>query len=215
MADEAELAAAAATTATTGLAYFAECHRHSAKAEKHSATSLPSVALGEVHMTFLLPAKPALPSAFSRALGKPLPCAKPHSAKKVETGRTDSWTGERDGELANGTAAERDGSKTLPSAICSALGKDSNFAECQPGRTRRSLGFCRVSGVWHSAKFGSLPSASLLALGEVSNFAECQGNYTRQIRFPGNRKMVALPSVRVKTLGKACCFFVFFLFFMY
>jgi hypothetical protein len=70
-----------------------------------------------------------------------------------------------------------------------------------------------VSGVWHSAKFGSLPSASRLALGEVSNFAECQGNYTRQIRFPGNRKMVALPSVRVKTLGKACCFFVFFLFF--
>ena len=83
--------------------------------------------------------------------------------KKVETGRTTAnWRTER----ANGTA-ERDGSKTLPSAICSALGKDSNFAECQPGRTRRSLGFCRVSGVWHSAKFGSLPSASILALGEV------------------------------------------------
>ena len=196
---------------TTGLRYFAECHRHSAKAEKHSANCWPSVALGKAHTAFLLPAKPALPSAFSRALGKLLPCAKSHSAKKVETGRTDgqlNWrTGRRTGE--------RDGSKTLPSAICSALGKDSNFAECQPGRTRRSLGFCRVSGVWHSAKFGSLLSASRLALGEVSNFAECQGNYTRQIRFPGNRKMVALPSVRVKTLGKACCFFVFFLFFMY
>ena len=69
-------------TNTTGLAYFAECHRHSAKAEKHTATSLPSVALGEAHTAFLLPAKPALSSAFSRALGKPLPCAKPHSAKK-------------------------------------------------------------------------------------------------------------------------------------
>jgi len=144
---------------TTGLAYFAECQRHSAKAGKHSVKKSPSVALGEAHTAFLLPAKPALPSAFSRALGKPLPCAMPHSAKKLKRdGRT--------GELANGTA-ERDGSKTLPSAICSALGKDSNFAECQPGRTRRSLGFCRVSGVWHSAKFGSLPSASLLALGEV------------------------------------------------
>ena len=160
------------------------------------------VALSEAHTAYHLPAKPALPSAICRALGKPLPCATPHSAKKLKRdGRT--------GELANGTA-ERDGSKTLPSAICSALGKDSNFAECQPGRTRRSLGFCRVSGVWHSAKFGSLPSASHLALGEVSNFAECQGNYTRQIRFPGNRKMVALPSVRVKTLGKACCFFLYF-----
>jgi len=201
-------------TVTTGLRYFAECHRHSAKAEKHSANCWPSVALGKAHTAFLLPAKPALPSAFSRALGKPLPCAKPHSAKKLETGRTDSWTGERDGELANGTA-ERDGSKTLPSARCSALGKDSNFAECQAGRTRRSLDICRVSGVWHSAKFGSLPSASRLTLGEVSNFAECQGNYTRQIRFPGNRKMIALPSVRVKTLGKLLLFFYMFSVFMY
>ena len=67
---------------TTGLRYFAECHRHSAKVEKHSANCWPSVALGEAHTAFLPPAKPALPSAFSRALGKPLPCAKPHSAKK-------------------------------------------------------------------------------------------------------------------------------------
>jgi len=72
-----------------------------------------------------------------------------------------------------------------------------------------------VSGFWHSAKFGSLPSASRLALGEVSNFAECQGNYTRQIRFPGNRKMIALPSVRIKTLGKLLLFFYMFSVFMY
>ena len=143
---------------TTGLRYFAECHRHSAKAEKHSANCWPSVALGEAHTAFLQPAKPALPSAFSRALGKPLPCAKPHSAKKLKRdGRT--------GELANGTA-ERDGSKTLPSARCSALGKDSNFAECQAGRTRRSLGLCRVSGVWHSAKFQTSPSAKVITLGK-------------------------------------------------
>ena len=141
----------------------------------------------------------------------------------------------RTGELANGTANWRTGrpngtgrklcrvpyarhsakTQTSPSAIRLTLGKNPNFAECQPGRTRRSLGFCRVSGVWHSAKFGSLPSASRLALGEVSNFAECQGNYTRQIRFSGNRKMVALPSVRVKTLGKSLLFFYIFSIFMY
>ena len=177
---------------TTGLRYFAECHRHSAKAEKHSANCWPSVALGKAHTAFLLPAKPALPSAFSRALGKPLPCVKPHSAKKVETGRTDgqlNWrTGRRTGE--------RDGSKTLPSARCVALGKDSNFAECQAGSTRRSFELCRVLPGRHSAKFGYVPSATRPALGKVSDFAECQSNCTRRILFPENRKMVALPSVR-------------------
>ena len=179
-----------------------ECHRHSAKAEKHSATSLPSVALGEAHTAFLLPAKPALPSAFSRALGKLLPCAKPHSAKKVETGRTNRRTG-RTGR-PNGT-----GSKTLPSARRVALGKDSNFAECQAGSTRRSFELCRVLPGRHSAKFDYVPSATRPALGKVSDFTECQSNCTRRILFPENRKMVALPSVRVITLGKACCFFCF------
>ena len=175
---------------TTGLAYFAECHRHSAKAEKHSANCWSSVALGEAHTTFLLPAKPTLPSAFSRALGKPLPCAKPHSPKKLKRdGRT--------GELANETANWRTG---------------------WPNGTGRKL--CRVPDARHSAKIQTSPSANLVALGEVWVFAECQASgtrrsFTRQIRFPGNRKMIALPSVRVKTLGKACCFFVFFLFFMY
>ena len=61
---------------TTGLGYFAECRRHSAKAGKYSATTLPSAAHGKAHTAFHLPAKPALPSAFFRALGK-----------KVETGR--------------------------------------------------------------------------------------------------------------------------------
>ena len=118
----------------------------------------------------------------------------------------------------NGTAErderDRTGRGTLPSAGLVALGKDPKFAECQICSTRRTLKLCRVPDAWHSAKFGSLPSATRLALGGVSNFAECLGNYTRQICFPVNRKMVALPSVRLKTLGKACCFFVFFLFFM-
>jgi len=134
-------------THTTGLGYFAECHRHSAKSGKHSATTLPSVAHGEVHMAFHLLAKPALPSALSQALGKLLPCAKSHSAKKVETG----W--------ANGTA-ERDGGQglcrvpdawhsakiqSLPSAKGWALSEVLDFAECCHVGTRRSLELCRVS----------------------------------------------------------------------
>ena len=86
------------------------------------------------------------------------------------------------------------------------------FAECNYLGTRRSLKLRRVPDAWHSAKFGSLPSAMRLALGEVSNFAKCLVNYTRQICFPVNRKMVALPSVRLKTLGKTCCFFCIFYF---
>ena len=127
---------------------------HSAKAEKHSATSLPSVALGEVHTAFLLPAKPALPSVFSRALGKPLPCAKPHSAKKVETGRTNRQTGERDGV--------------------------ENFAECQTRGTRQRFKLRRVPSCQHSAKFRALPSAARSALGEVWIFAECHASGTQQ-----------------------------------
>jgi len=44
---------------TTGLGYFAECRRHSAKAGKYSATTLPSAAHGKAHTAFHLPAKPA------------------------------------------------------------------------------------------------------------------------------------------------------------
>ena len=142
-----------------------------------------------------------MPSAFYRALGKLLPCATLHSAKN-ETGRPNGRT-ERMG---------RDGSGTSPSAGLVALGKDPKFAECQICSTRRTLKLRQVPDAWHSAKFGSLPSATRLALGEVSNFAECLGNYTRQICFPGNRKMVALPSVRLKTLAKLAVFLYFFCF---
>jgi hypothetical protein len=50
---------------TTGIAFFAECLRHSAKAILHSAKALPSVTLGKEHS-----AKGSLPSAFFRTLGK-------------------------------------------------------------------------------------------------------------------------------------------------
>ena len=129
--------------------------RHSAKAEKHSATSLPSVALGEAHTAFLLPAKPALPSAFSRALGKPLPCAKPHSAKKIETGRTIRQTGERNGRTGRTGRPNGTGSKTLPSARRVALGKDPNFAE--------SL-FVLIQLLWIQVLFSHIP------LNEIRHF---------------------------------------------
>jgi len=112
-------------------------------------------------------------------------------------------------KLANGTGErdERDGVENFEGARRVALGKDSNFAECQAGSTRRSFELCRVLPGRHSAKFGYVPSATRPALGKVSDFAECQSNCTRRILFPENRKMVALPSVRVITLGKACYFF--------
>ena len=99
--------------------------------------------------------------------------------------------------------------KTLPSARRVAIGKEQNFAECQCGSTRQSSKLRRVLPAWHSAKFESLPSATRLALGKVSNFAECLSKCTRRSLFPVNRKIVALPSVWVKTLCKACCFFIY------
>ena len=62
----------------------------------------------------------------------------------------------RDGQQQTG---ERNGtSKTLPSTRSMALGKNSNFAECQSGSTRRSLALCRVPPVWHSATIQTSPS---------------------------------------------------------
>jgi hypothetical protein len=64
------------TVTTTGFRGFAECPRHSAKPELHSAKPLPSVALGKEHSAKISSAKMSLPSAFCRALGK-----EKHSAK--------------------------------------------------------------------------------------------------------------------------------------
>jgi hypothetical protein len=54
---------------TTGIGCFAECLKHSANPEKHSAKALPSVALGKEGSTNSTSAKASLPSTFSRALG--------------------------------------------------------------------------------------------------------------------------------------------------
>jgi hypothetical protein len=67
---------------TTGNGYFAECQKHSAKVQKHSANALPSVALGKGHTEEKISAKGTLPSAFRQALGKAFADRKvSHSAK--------------------------------------------------------------------------------------------------------------------------------------
>jgi hypothetical protein len=53
-----------------GNGYFAECPKHSAKVQKHSAKVLPSVALGKGHTGEKMSEKGTLQSAFRRALGK-------------------------------------------------------------------------------------------------------------------------------------------------
>jgi hypothetical protein len=68
--------------ATTGIAFFAECLRHSAKAIFHSAKALPSVTLGKEHSANISSAKGSLPSAFFGHSAKNLPSVKKHSAKK-------------------------------------------------------------------------------------------------------------------------------------
>ena len=60
---------------TTGNRHFAECVRHSAKPEIHSAKALPSAALGKEHSTKNYSVKKSLPSA-GKALGKDLYLAK-------------------------------------------------------------------------------------------------------------------------------------------
>jgi len=57
-------------TITTGGGFFAECLRHSAKADIHSAKPLPSVILGKGRSVNSLSAKTSLSSALYRALGK-------------------------------------------------------------------------------------------------------------------------------------------------
>jgi hypothetical protein len=54
----------AAAASTTGIAFFAECLRHSANAILHSAKPLPSVTLGKEHSANISSAKGSLSSTF-------------------------------------------------------------------------------------------------------------------------------------------------------
>ena len=142
---------------TTGLSYFTECHKHSAKARKYSATTLPSVAHGEEHTAFKLTAKQALPSAISRTLGKVLPCARSHSATKSERdGRPGNVTGER---VGMGQSYNKRGGQNW--------WEWGDFAERHKESTRQRFKFCQVLASGHSANFHSLPSAFRMALGKL------------------------------------------------
>jgi hypothetical protein len=61
---------------------FAECLKHSAKLEKHSAQALLSIALGKEGSTNSTSAKPSLPSTFFGHSAQTLPSARQYSTKK-------------------------------------------------------------------------------------------------------------------------------------
>ena len=55
---------------TTGIYYFTECQKYSAKAVSHSAMTLPSIVLGPGYSARIPLAKLVLPRTRTRALGK-------------------------------------------------------------------------------------------------------------------------------------------------
>jgi hypothetical protein len=67
---------------TTGLVFFAECLRHSAKTILHSVKSLSSVTLGKEYSANILSAKDSLPSTFFGHSVKSLPSVEKHSTNK-------------------------------------------------------------------------------------------------------------------------------------
>jgi hypothetical protein len=67
---------------TTGIDIFAECMKHSAKPEKHSAQALPSVTLDKEGSTNNTSAKPSLPSTFFGHSAQTMSSVRQYSAKK-------------------------------------------------------------------------------------------------------------------------------------
>jgi hypothetical protein len=164
---------------TTRIEGFAECLKHSAKPEKHSAKSLPSVTLGKESSTNSTSATTSLPSTFYRALSKDFAECQSVLGKEKRLSRR------RVTETA-----------PLPSVLGDTRQRSYLFAEClQPalgngstsGARRQVL--CQVPGPQHSAKklyrcpgVASLPSAMALTLGKACS-AKCQSFDTRQRSF--------------------------------
>ena len=141
---------------TTGINSFAECLKHSAKPSKHSAKALPSVTLGKEGSVNSASAKPSLPRAFSRALGKEALCRVSTVGSRQRLTIVNFWTA-ADGPLPR-----------APFAECLTLGK-CVFAEWGP-----------VPSVQHSVKSLFAESLTLprAALGKAV-FAECPTKDTR------------------------------------
>jgi hypothetical protein len=165
---------------TTRIGCFAKCLKHSAKPEKHSTKSLPSVALSKKGSTNSTSAKASLMSTFLGHSVQTLPSARWYSAKK--SGRHGAGVT----EVAS-----------LPSVLGDTRQRSYLFAECLPASTRQrirqrvplsgslpsalygtrqSVPLCQVPGPTHSAKnlywcpgIGSLLSVMALTLGKVTS----------------------------------------------
>ena len=171
------------TSCTTENSSFAVCHRHSTKFKKYSAKYLPSVTLGNQHMTSTVPANRFLPSVFYRALGKDFAeswhrC----STKKVIWRSEDGYDafaecqilGTRQTILLCRVSKFGHSAKLLPlpSVKVEALGKHSSFALCHAPGTGQSFCLCRVSKFRHSANTSQNAQNFVF-------FAECHSADTR------------------------------------
>ena len=152
---------------TTGGGFFAECLRHSAKADIYSAKPLPSVTLDKGRSVNSLLAKTSLPSALYRALNKGFAeCQSDTRQRKVAA-----------------TAA-------LPSVKVKHSAKVPALPSAVDLDTRQRWPLCRVSPTRHSAKWRPLPSVcdEDMAPSDTNNdykvrsflhlhsgFVECQG----------------------------------------
>jgi hypothetical protein len=163
----------------TGIGRFVEYLKHSAKPNKHSAKTLPSVTLGKESSANSTSATASLSSTFYRAVDKYF--TKCHSVLEKEKPSSRRLVTE---------------TTPLPSVLGDTRQKIT-FTECPPTctwqrvhqrgplsvllssalrDTRQSLLLCRVPGPQHSAKnlyrcpgIPSLPSAMALTLGKVTS----------------------------------------------
>jgi hypothetical protein len=180
---------------TTVIGRFTECLKHSAKPDKHSAKTLPSVTLGKESSANNTSATASLPSTFYQALVS----LGTRQRKAVVTA-----PGNGDGAFAECHLIHS--AKRLP--LCR-VATSLDSAKGPPAGP--FVSFLAKCSRRRSAKLASLPSARATALGKETLpvprccfSAECYGPYTRQ--------STSLPSV---TLGKVTSIHLFKLFLLF
>ena len=148
---------------TTGLVLFAECPKHSAKPILHSTKDLPSMALCKLYTAIAVTAKKALPSAFSRTLGKTFAMSQKALGKnkvrepaKLPVMGTLLCARRKDTRLSSvlcGVSFSWHTTKmgTLSCACFLAHGKVHYFAECLCFCASQSLYLYQVLLPWHLA----------------------------------------------------------------
>jgi len=138
---------------TMGYSSFVECQGHSAKAQKHSATALPSVTLDIQHTALICRQTVVCRVFFIEHLANSLPSVNKHSAK-INSRQKKWW---RDGTMM----------AILPSARRKNTRQSfSSLPSVKPKTLGKVYKLCRVSRPKHSAKF--------------LNFTECPAQNTRQ-----------------------------------